>query len=252
MKRSTDTPPPLSASRKRDLVLQAKQGQDYVDPARRRRQIKTQPRLSQSESPPRLTRAIRRLRPTTAQLAVTGPALPSPTIPEAVLSDGGSTTTIPRHARLGIMFMALQEGVTPIAKRFEIPESTLYTWFREEGGIQEIREYVAETASVALQRLVQVTCDELQSRMLDAPTPELFETFRKMLEVGETSGLVRRRRGGSGSGSGSESGERPSPTPGIVLQFNTPASLPTPGDTKSDPSQVIQGEVTDVTDVFDE
>jgi len=200
-------------------------------------------------------------------------------VPDAV-DVGAGMGHIPRHARLGIMFVALQEGVPVTAARFGVPEATVYNWFKEEGGIQLIRDYVTASASVAFQRVIQSTCDELIKRMHQAKSEELFLSFRKMLEVGEKAGLVRASAGGAGeAGESGESENGPNPTheelrPAIVLQFNQPG-LPGPEAPKSDtkhphpgssekanaldspardgidPAQVIEGEAR-VIDVFDD
>lgn len=226
-------------SERRDAALRA-QPEGYVDPARRRKPSRDVRTAS------RITRAARR-----ARLA------PLVQPPESRGEGEKGLTVVPRHERLGIMFLALQHGVTAVSEQFNIPESTLYMWFREEGGIQEVREYVASRASVAFQRVIQAACDELSARMHDAPNDELFASFRKMIEVGDTV----RPRGRKGGGESERSPEgTPSP---ITLQFIGSPALPEgsprsesqgnakPGHSVSEnapPEDVVDGEVTDVFD----
>lgn len=207
----------------------------YVDPARRHRSSRPRPRAEPRHDPS--------VPPATAKRKARLAMAFTPSAPDE------RAVTIPRHARLGIMFMALQSSIPQAAKLFKVPESTLYAWFREEGGIQEVREYVAEKANVSFQRLVQVMCDELSSRMEGAPNDELFASFRKMVEAGE--GMIKKRKRAE-----SESGPEGAPAPSVVLQFSSPPALPegsryqgnNEDPEQSPPEDVAEGEVTDVFD----
>src|SRR3990167_2432721 len=247
-----DQPPPrLTASQKRDLELRSL-SVSYRDPARKRRVHR------------HIVVESRRLSNSAKQVSREPPehAVPGAPDEEAPDQDGGAQTLrYPRHARLGLMFMALQSSVARVAKQYGIPSETLYSWFREEGGIQEIREYVASSAGVAFQRLVQLTCDELALRLKDSSSEELFSSFRKMLEVGERTGLVKAGSRGVGGGAveSESSPEHPPRSPQIVLQIVPPTPMLPPGsgsqgNALQQPAQdaapgqdaIIDGEVTDV------
>ena len=214
-----------SAQKKDELLREAK---DYVDPARKRRK-------KQSEGKPDFKPVERTPKP----------SLPTKTEPIKLV--GGE---IPRPQRLGLMLLAVQHSVREVSKEYDVPEDTIYGWFRSEGGIIAVKEYVASAAQVSFSRLIASTCDELESRMRQAPTEELFTSFREMLRVQEQVLGVGKKQAESERSPGPAQGS----TPAVILQFNPPVALP-PGSTPDTngaqtPAQedIVDGEVTDVFD----
>jgi hypothetical protein len=157
--------------------------------------------------------------------------------------------------RLGIMLVAIQDGVPSTAEQFDIPERTIYGWFAQEGGLTAVREYAQAAASNSFTKLIQKACDELYSRMEEASDDELFASFRKMLDTAEEAGLVGVRSEKKRRGESEESPGHPPGTPSIVLQFVPPAPAIAPPGSKSESESPAQGEDVvegEVTDVFDE
>lgn len=222
----------MTSQKDKDALLRA-QPDSYVDPlhkhnrARKRKPRKTAPR--------------KLIAPHTYEGK---PSAPTTSIAEA--------EPYPKHMKLGIMIIAVQDGVPEAAKQFDIPQGTIYGWFKQEGGLNAIREYTQAAATNSFTKLIQRTCDELHLRMKDAPDDELYETFRKMLDTAEKAGISGVSAPGSKAG---VSGQLPGSSQGspINLIFNAPTPLP-PGSKDqgnvTPPEDVVEGEV--VADVFDE
>ncbi len=103
--------------------------------------------------------------------------------------------------RMGIMMLAVQEGVPHTAEKFKMPERTIYSWFREEGGIAEVRAYVESKASASFMRAIDAACNEVVKRLANATDEQVMVTFRKMLEVGTTDKLYQREPADEAGGS---------------------------------------------------
>ena len=220
---------------------------DYVDPARGRLEKKPTKRFaSKYLTEQRRKRALRAKTKT--------PFTPEEdeSLNERIHLEG---TTVPRHERLGIMFIAVANGVTAAAKQFDISTRLIYGWFREEGGFTEIAGYVEAAAKVGFNKVTVLLYEEIQIRMKDASDEELFESYRKLMPIQQGDGLTNRQRRERGESDGSPV----PPQGGVHLHFNTPSlpegeskEPPKDVDTKSPPpgEDIVEGEAK-VIDVFD-
>ena len=220
---------------------------DYVDPARKRLEKKKGRRFAS-------TQLTEHRRQKAARSHTKTPFTPeeNTALDERISLEG---TTLPRHERLGIMFIAVSNGVSAASKQFDVPRQTIYHWFREEGGFEEINAYVESAARVGFNKLQTTLYEEIERRMQDASDEELFESFRKLMpgNAPQEAPLTKRQRRERGESDGSPV---PTQVPGVTLVFNTPslpegekAPPPEAVDTKSE-DDTVEGEVK-VVDVFD-
>lgn len=146
------------------------------------------------------------------------------------LAASSPTATFPRHERMAIMLDAVGIGVPAAAKKYEMSSTTLYGWFREEGGLTEVREYVESRMEVSFHESLEAAFEELKLRMAGATDAQLFATLRKKLQTEAGAGGSRGRGKSGESGNPSEGAQ----VPGVSLIFNTPpASLPEGKSTRS-------------------
>lgn len=224
----------MTSQKDKDALLRAQD--TYVDPLRARAKASRRKRTRRKTVP----------RKTITHLTQEGkPSAPTTSIAEA--------EPYPKHMKMGIMLMAVQDGVVETSKALNVPQGTIYGWFKQEGGLNAIREYTQAAATNSFTKLIQATCDELHSRMQNAPDDELYETFRKMLDAAEKVGISGVSSPGAKAG---VSGVHPGSTqaPPINLIFNNPTPLPPGSEAQGNvapstpPEDVVEGEVTDVFD----
>lgn len=226
MTKNKSDPSRLSPSQRRDAAIRDRP-EGYVDPARYRAR----------KHRPKVTKIKKHIIPPFQQ----------PSDATAVVE----SEPYPRHMRLGIMLVAIQDGVPSTAQQFDIPERTIYGWFAQEGGLTAVREYAQSAAENSFTKLIQKACDELYSRMEDASDDELFASFRKMLDTAEGAGLTGVRSAKKRRGESESSPEHPPGTqPHITLQFVPPAPAIDSPKTKVtvEEEEEVEGEVTDVFD----
>jgi len=206
--------------RKEKELREAPQG-TYVDPARYRgkeghalkKKEKKTGRLSPGSRKKRLMeRAERTGRPLDTSLAL----------------------TYTDDEKFALMYLCIRSDVRTVSQQEDIPENTIYGWFRQVGGIDKVRTFVASKAEVSFYNLIDETAQEIRNRLEEAPTEELFETFRKMMDVADRAGIAAPERRGSGRGESGGSPGHPG-NGGIVLNFNPPASgdAPPPKDAET-------------------
>lgn len=92
--------------------------------------------------------------------------------------------------KFGIMQAALSTSVEQAAKKYECSSFSIYRWFKEVGGIREVKEYVASRASIGLFKAIDLFVEDLDRRLEEASDEEYFETFRKLLTIARDAGLT--------------------------------------------------------------
>lgn len=194
-----------AATKRRDRKLRENKG-DYVDPARYRgakknklfKKAKTIPKTKRSKKEPFTNLQVYR--------------------PEE-----GESKTYTSQEKFGIMQVALATSVEEAATEFHCSTISIYKWFKEVGGIREIREYVSSKAGITLYKAITTFLEDLDRRLEEASEEEYFETFRKLLSVMRESGLSV-NQGESDGNPGHPQGT------GITLNFNPPGSNPEGND----------------------
>ena len=218
---------------KQDKKLRA-EGDDYVDPARYRGKgghVKKKKRSGRL-SPGSRKRALR-------DRAERNPA--------ADTSDIALTYT--DDEKFAIMYLCIRSTVKTVSLQEGIPDTTLYGWFRQVGGIDKVREFVASKAEASFYSLIDETAQEIRLRLSKAPNDELFETFRSMIDMASKTGMGRQRGGESGDSPGGAH-----PPIQMIFQGQPPAldvsssSSPPKAKDKQDDDEEVDGEVVSVFD----
>ncbi len=228
---------------KRDRAIRSQPG-NYVDPARYRGRSghKKKKRLLSSSSveTPKLSG---RLSPRNRKKNLQARAARSG-VREV---DTSLAPTYTDDEKFALMYLCIRSNVKTVSQQEQIPENTLYGWFRQVGGIDRVREFVASKAEVSFYNLIDETAQEIRHRLKEASNEELFETFREMLSVADKAGIASPERSKKGGG---ESGGVPG---GASIQLIFPGEKPalTQGDPpppKAGDEDAVEGEFS----VFDE
>ena len=215
---------------KQDKKLRA-EGDDYVDPARYRGKgghVKKKKRSGRL-SPGSRKRALR-------DRAERNPA--------ADTSDIALTYT--DDEKFAIMYLCIRSTVKTVSLQEGIPDTTLYGWFRQVGGIDKVREFVASKAEASFYSLIDETAQEIRLRLSKAPNDELFETFRSMIDMASKTGMGRR---GSGESGDSPAGAHP---PIQMIFQGQPPALEVSSSPKAEDKQDDKEVDGEVVNVFDE
>lgn len=102
--------------------------------------------------------------------------------------------------KFALMYLCIRSSVKTVSQQEQIPENTLYGWFRQVGGIDSVRSFVASRAEVSFYDLIDSTAQEIRHRLKDASDEELFETFRTLVSAADKAGLSAPERRGRGAG----------------------------------------------------
>lgn len=199
-----------TATKRRDKKLRENQG-EYVDPARYRGAKKN--------------KLFRKIKP--SKLRKKEP----PTDMQVYRPEEGESRTYTSQEKFGIMQVALATSVEEAATEFSCSTISIYKWFKEVGGIREIREYVSSKAGITLYKAITSFLEDLDRRLEEASEEEYFETFRKLLSVMRESGLS------VNSGESERGPVHPQGT-GITLNFNPPGSDSQGNDSKEDKDRI--------------
>ena len=86
--------------------------------------------------------------------------------------------------KIGTMLIALRDGVVAASEQTKTPQTTIYTWFQEGGGIVEVRSFAEAAERVSLVQAKTAMYDEVRRRMhaKEISEEQLMTTFRKVLE----------------------------------------------------------------------
>ena len=197
-----------AATRRQDKkIREAPDG--YVDPARYRGKDghKRKKKMSGKLSPGRRKERL-------AERAASSPVVYDPETAQPTYSE---------EEKFALMYLCIQSSVKVVSLNEQIPERTLYAWMRQVGGIEKIRSFVASQAEVSFYNLINETAQEIRLRLNDASSEELFETFRKMMDVADRAGIAAPERvSGRGREAGGDPGHPQGNVPGITLNFNSP------------------------------
>lgn len=92
---------------------------------------------------------------------------------------------MPRHytetEKLGTMLMALELGVAETVKQTDTPRPTIYSWFRESGGIPAVHAFLDETVFSAKAQAISAVYDAIRrSADGDGLTAEMVEAVSKL------------------------------------------------------------------------
>lgn len=201
----------MTTTKDRDAAIRKKHRKgSYRDPARDRGTSKQAKRKARRD---KIKKDVRQV-PTTSLVTEDDDYVPS-------------DTRYQPHERMGIMFHALQTSIEEACEVSGVTHQTLYKWFREEGGVTEIKAYVQSKAEVSLHKMLDTFLGDLPRRLQDLDNEEYFETFRSMLSSAEKAGLFRNPASDVGKRGGGRSGESPEGTEGqggIHFHITPPAS----------------------------
>lgn len=87
--------------------------------------------------------------------------------------------------RIGTMLLAIEHGVPHAAKETTTPESTIYSWLQDAGGIAQVRRFIEESEltarAQAKQALYKRVIKDLESG--DIVPVHALDSFTRILEA---------------------------------------------------------------------
>ena len=219
-----------AATKRRDKAIrEASKKGTYVDPARHlgtsKKAVKKKARRLKAD---KARQVSNRKSPTKEEME----AQPGTEI--YVPEDNPVAAIKSRAERMGIMFFALQTSIEQAAEEYAVAKDTIYRWFKEEGGLAEVRAFLASKVEASLHSTIDMFLKDMPRRLKGLDDEEYFDTFRTLLASAEKAGLFRdappastapssRRQAGSSETS-------PEGTEGNGIHFHItqpPASEPT-------------------------
>ena len=95
----------------------------------------------------------------------------------------GHAGTYPGPERLGLMFLAMRDGVYATAREHGVPTRTLASWFVEYGSLPAVQEWLRAETLGSFLRCEQSLYRELERRLPDWPNDELGMTLRALVNA---------------------------------------------------------------------
>ena len=140
-----------------------------------------------------------------------------------------------RSERMAVMFFALQTSVELAAEEYGVHKDSIYRWFKEEGGLAEVRAYIAARVETSLHHTIDLFLQDLPRRLETLDDETYFDTFQALLNSAEKAGLFRDRGvGRGGKRVTGESGDSPEEPDGSGIHFHITA--PPASDSSSAPT----------------
>ena len=112
---------------------------------------------------------------------------PSPDVLPAAPDNGqpriGHAGPYPGPERLGLMFLAMRDGVYATAREHGVPTRTLASWFVEYGSLPAVQDWLRAETMGSFLRCEQSLYRELERRLPDWPNVELGMTIRALVNA---------------------------------------------------------------------
>ena len=108
---------------------------------------------------------------------------PTPDPPPNVNRSHSDPRNVPGPERLGLMLLAVKDGVNATADAHAVSRRTLTAWLSDYGGSAPVRAWLQAETLGAFLRYEQALYAELVRRLPDTPNDELGMTIRKMIDA---------------------------------------------------------------------
>lgn len=108
--------------------------------------------------------------------------LPPPDVPQRT-PGVGHAGPYPGPERLGLMFLAMRDGVYATAREHGVPTRTLASWFVEYGSLPAVQDWLRAETLGSFLRAEQSIYRELERRLPDWPNDEMGMTVRALINA---------------------------------------------------------------------